>query len=52
MEEVARALNEMEGAGIKKNTIVYNAAVQACQRGGAWKEAVQLADAIDRKSVV
>ena len=70
----------MEGAGIKKNTIVYNAAVQAClnpnpnpnpkpkpkpnpkpspnpspiqacQRGGAWKEAVQLADAMQAQGI-
>ena len=32
----------MEDAGIKRNTITYNAAIQACERGGEWEEAIRL----------
>ena len=41
----------MQQAGVKRNTITYNAAIQACQRGGAWQEAVHLAQQMQAQRI-
>ena len=46
-----RLLQEMGAKKVPRNTITYNAAIQACDRGGAWQHALSLYEKMEPAGV-
>ena len=41
----------MASKGIERNTITYNAAISACEKGGQWEEALGLLREMGSKGI-
>ena len=50
-QEALGLLREMPSKGVERNTITYNAAISACEKGGQWKEALGLLSVTASKDV-
>ena len=41
----------MERKNIPRDTVTYNAAISACEKGGQWQTALDLLTEMERKSI-
>ncbi|CAJ1366674.1 unnamed protein product [Effrenium voratum] len=49
--EVAALLAVLEDVGLRADTVVYNAAMTACNRAGHWQQALALMDTLEARSL-